>query len=378
MATTEELYAPKSTFSYYALTDTTNADGGYNSGGNTGQVYIGSLASTGTNPGSYVGVFGFPLYDFADRASIKGIESIKFSIYTTRHTDGYNGCVARIEYVGTSHVNYPALWRVGSSTEAMTLVEYDTAHYTTSDSATCTHFEDLIQNAVSGQYYYFRMVRESGMGAWLNDEEVRITITYSGTGAKAITPYIWAVPTTRHAYPETGMTAASSQSCVASTNSTYGSSYPVWRCFDRSTTTVPYASSTSASSLWVQLQMPKPLYSVKVTITNRNDRSDNIRGPIAGTIQGSNDGSTFTQIGSFSGRDGATQRGQSTITCTNSTTAYKYIRVNVTDWYPSGNNTYCAIGEIEISGYLVPETGGWIEADPYVYTADGWKTGIAI
>lgn len=117
--------------------------------------------------------------------------------------------------------------------------------------------------------------------------------------------------------------------------------------------------------------MPDALYDVTVTITNRGDRSDNIRGPIAGTISGSNDGSTFTQIGSFSGRDGATKGASSTITCTNSTTAYKYIRVTMSDWYPSGNNTYCAIGEIEIYGYLYRSTGDWHKATAYVANSSG-------
>ena len=118
--------------------------------------------------------------------------------------------------------------------------------------------------------------------------------------------------------------------------------------------------------------MPSALYDITITITNRNDRADNIRGPIAGTILGSNDGSNFTQIGSFSGRDGSTRAASSTITCNNPTIGYSYVKVQMSDWYPSGNNTYCAIGELEISGYTNPSTGGWTEAIPYVYNGSSW------
>lgn len=202
------------------------------------------------------------------------------------------------------------------------------------------------------------------------------TITTKG-GPTAATAYVWS--TTRHEveYPAAAMTSTSSQSCVASASSTYSSSYPVWRCFDNSTSSAAWASSASATGPWVKLKCPNKIYSVTVDIINRGDRSDNIRGPIDGVIEGSNDDSTWTEIGSFSGRDGATMKAQTTHTCTNHTVGYQYIRVRMTDWYPSGSHTYCAIGEINIRGYDMSTNGGWVQATPYLANSSGVYTAVS-
>ena len=118
--------------------------------------------------------------------------------------------------------------------------------------------------------------------------------------------------------------------------------------------------------------MPSALYDMTVTITNRGDRSDNIRGPIAGYIEGSNDDSNWDIIYTFSNRDGSTKAAATTYNCTNSSIGYSYVRVRMTDWYPSGNHTYCSIGEIGISGYDIPASGGYIPAEYKIRVNDNW------
>lgn len=199
---------------------------------------------------------------------------------------------------------------------------------------------------------------------------------YTGGSWKDASSYVYtSIGRTQYTYPAGAMNAATSQNCTASASSTYSSGYPAWRCFDNSTSTAAWASSESATGPWVKLKMPAKLYDITVTITNRADRNDNIRGPIAGYIEGSTDDSTWDIIYTFSGRNGSTKGASTTYTCTNTSKAYNYVRVRMTDWYPSGasNNTYCAIGEIDIKGYNYPTTAVWKPAVAYIYTNGAWK-----
>ena len=371
MASTS-IVAPSSKFSYFSLKTTGSENGGYSSSfEDSGRMYIGQSTASGENAGTNCGSFGILLYDIPDKDQITSITSIDFSIFTTNNTSGYNGCIARIEYIGTSYDSYPGIWRVGSSSDQISLEENATTHLTTNDATTCSNFLSLIQSAISGQYYYFRIVRESGQGAQLNTN-ITLTITYEIGNRRTPQAYIWTTSRSSLSYPISAMTSNSSQDCIATASSVYSSSYPIWRAFDKSITTVPWASSNSETNAWIQLQIPEILYDITIKITNRNDRANNIRGPIAGTILGSNDGLNFTQIGSFSDRDGSTRAASSTIACDNSTIGYSYIKIAMSDWYPSGNHTYCAIGEIEITGYNRPSTGGWAEATSYVYNNGAW------
>lgn len=371
MASTS-IIAPSSKFSYFSLKTVGSENGGYSSSfENNGRMYIGQATTTGENAGVNCGSFGIILYDIPNKDQITSIASIDFSIFTTNNTSGYNGCIARIEYIGTSYDSYPGIWRVGSSSDQISLEENATTHLTTNDATTCSNFLSLIQSAISGQYYYFRIVRESEQGAQLNTD-ITLTINYVSGNRRTPQAYVWTTSRTSLSYPISAMTSNSSQGCIATASSVYSSSYPIWRAFDKSSTTAPWASSNSEKNAWIQLQIPEILYDITIKITNRNDRANNIRGPIAGTILGSNDGLNFTQIGSFSDRDGSTRAASSTIACDNSTIGYSYIKIAMSDWYPSGNHTYCAIGEIEITGYNRPSTGGWAEATPYIYNNGAW------
>lgn len=181
------------------------------------------------------------------------------------------------------------------------------------------------------------------------------------------TTYVWGSKTTSYSYPIAAMTSNSSQSCVASASTEYSSNYRAYRAFDNSTTTKAWASSTSDTSPYIQLQMPQALCNLTFTITNRGDRDDHINGPLTGIFYGSNDGSTWTKIGTFTRSDGETKGGgTSTHSCTN-TTAYKYARVSISTWADDGSKFVC-IGELSISGTIT--TTGWQSAVPYVWTTD--------
>lgn len=149
--------------------------------------------------------------------------------------------------------------------------------------------------------------------------------------------------------PQGAMTSNSSLSCVASASSTYSSSYPAWRAFDASAAT-SWASSASESAPWIQLKMDVALTKIQVSVYSRSQNaSAGNHNPTAGTVQGSNDGSSWTQIGSYSGwtaKNDGTLLG--TIACNNAT-AYKYVRLNITS---RAGSDYAAVGYISIKGEI--------------------------
>ena len=147
-------------------------------------------------------------------------------------------------------------------------------------------------------------------------------------------------------YPAAAMTSNSSQGCVASASSTYSSSYSAWQAFDNEETK-SWASANDTGTQWIQLKMPQALKQITVEVHSRT--STNIANPVAGQVLGSNDGSTWTPIGSYSGWS-KTQRGGKLgeIVCNNDT-AYSYVRLTITDRSYAGQD-YVAIGYITITG----------------------------
>ena len=150
--------------------------------------------------------------------------------------------------------------------------------------------------------------------------------------------------------PAAAMTSNDSQGCIASASSTY-SGYPAYKAFDKSIETRnSWAAQNGVLSAWIQLQMDVALENIIVTITNRD--SDWIDDPDTGTIQGSNDGESWVDLCTFEGRDNATS-GHSTVHECNNSTAYCYVRINVSR--TNGGEGYVAVGDISIMGEL-PET----------------------
>ena len=149
--------------------------------------------------------------------------------------------------------------------------------------------------------------------------------------------------------PQGAMTSNTSLSCVASASSTYSSSYPAWRAFDGSAAN-SWASAASDAAPWIQLQMDVALSNIQVSVYSRSQNaSAGNHNPTAGTVQGSNDGSNWAQIGEYSGweaKNDGTLLG--TIVC-NNVTAYKYVRLNITS---RAGSDYASIGYITIKGEI--------------------------
>ena len=147
--------------------------------------------------------------------------------------------------------------------------------------------------------------------------------------------------------PQGAMTGNSSLSCNASASTTYSSSYPAWKAFNGSAAT-SWASTSSDSAPWIQLEMDVALANIQVSVYSRSQNaSAGNHNPTAGTVQGSNDGSSWVQIGTYSGwseKNDGTLLG--TIECGNDT-AYRYVRLNVTS---RAGSEYVAIGYISIRG----------------------------
>lgn len=115
--------------------------------------------------------------------------------------------------------------------------------------------------------------------------------------------------------------------------------------------------------------MPQALYNITITITNRNDSTGSVAAPLTGEIWASNDGSTYTQIGSYD-RSSATSAGASTSHSCGNQTAYSYVKVYSTTWNNSGS--YAAIGELGITGTDVPTGGGFVPTEPYVFNGSSF------
>lgn len=145
--------------------------------------------------------------------------------------------------------------------------------------------------------------------------------------------------------PVAAMTSNNSGGCIVTASTVYSSSYPVWKAFDYKLST-SWACSTSDTAPWIQIQVDVAMKNIAVKIFARN--SDYIQNPLAGNIQGSNDGSVWETIGSFSGWDStATGKLLGTVECNNAT-AYQYVRINITSH--GGSQNYVAIGYITVNG----------------------------
>ena len=221
---------------------------------------------------------------------------------------------------------------------------------------------------------------------WFNNSGGTITVTYTeseniqgspsfivdnnGNLANGKT-YVWKNANQRtYTFPETGMTSDDSQGCISQASTVYNNTEnPAWYAFNGTQSGAPWSSknANSESTPWLQLTFPKPLYNIKVGLYNRN--ADYDRGPIDGTIYGSNDGgTTLTAIGSFSGRTSGTGY-YSFIQCNNTNTSYTTVRMTATNWGNKSGNGVCSVGQMTITGTDIGTSGNWVEANSLV-----WKT----
>lgn len=119
--------------------------------------------------------------------------------------------------------------------------------------------------------------------------------------------------------------------------------YPIWYAFNGTTTDEnDQWCYTGGTAGWIQYRFVNPTIVNKVLITNRN-YSSNTCAIKNFTVQGSNDGSTWTNLGSFVKTDGALKP---EIFSFDNSTAYTHYRIEILDCY----GTAMGIGELQFYG----------------------------
>jgi hypothetical protein len=157
--------------------------------------------------------------------------------------------------------------------------------------------------------------------------------------------------------PTSAMTSNTAPSpYVADRSSRYGPKYEAFKAFNNAidgTYDAWVADSTDQTNPWIQLKMDTGLKSIYIVLKNRV-RGSLVNGVKSATIYGSDNGSTLTQIGTISGRNGASSGLVTTHYCNNHNDSYQYVRLVVHDWDRRGQSTdrYLAVGEIEVYGKL--------------------------
>lgn len=281
----------------------------------------------------YGGIYGVNIYTIGETNTngkwIDGKPIYRYVLKTTSTVDGGSGTVGHLpEDIDTLiYANGTLRDSVGSGNRrTLPFVYYGSSNWSVS--------------------YYIKdngeIVLQAG-SEYNGTKEIIIVVEYTKTTDEA-TNVIWTKAQTR---PLAAMSSNNSQGCVVSASSQYSSDYAPYRAFNKSADSNGWASKETSDEKWIQLQMDVALKDIVVTIYNRT-RSSSVNGPTTGTIHGSNDGSTWYQIGSFANRDGSTSGASSVHTCTNTDTAYKYVKLIVSN--PAQPNVYIGIGEIYIDG----------------------------
>ena len=175
-----------------------------------GSLYIGSAATINQSP--YAGIFEIKLNKLFNKKIAK-ITQINLC-FTMRNSDsGYNGCIAKISYIGknlgTNQFGNAAIWRVGSENDTVTLIEPSSnsnlvpSNFSTSDLTTCKEIKKLILESKTDDVYYFKIEkvadiddRKTGATSSTNVkieiiyEESNIRYYYNGSWKQCI-PYYY-------------------------------------------------------------------------------------------------------------------------------------------------------------------------------------------
>ena len=167
--------------------------------GFSGEMYIGESDTELSGFGDFGGIFQIPLGQIPKKKGIGKITGIGFEIKTTTTSSGYNGCTARIEYLGKNITSdkfvisqLPA-WRVGSNSERIKLNEGVTNSFLTEDSETCKNFRELFLEATEEDNHYFRIVRDvKSQGVYSKGHNnVKLIVHYKESNLKYYTNGQW-------------------------------------------------------------------------------------------------------------------------------------------------------------------------------------------
>jgi hypothetical protein len=193
-----------------------------------------------------------------------------------------------------------------------------------------------------------------------------------GSGIVIFTNASPSIPTSSE-YPPSAMTGNSSGGYTTSASSTnHATTFQIWKVHNKiigdegwhgnsseySSSTrdftgsfsTTYDGSSTVGGEWIQLQVPTAITITKIQIAPRNGSSDyENRCAGDGRILGSNNGSTWSNIGTFTGKT-YTLGNYTDITVTTST-SYTYFRIVITKLSGNSGQTTVNIGEINYFGF---------------------------
>lgn len=306
------------------------------------------------------------------------IDSATFYIYnastsSSTYAGYFIACLSQSYDTALTEGNYFA------QTETQSFTPSTAWHKWSFDVTSCFQYAQENWSGQAWQLWWIGTAGSSelGMNGYNNtsyDEKYApsFTVIIDSNMTQTATPYVWTTDPNSITYPAAKMTSNSSQSCVASCSSYYSSNYYAYMAFDKGASTKPWMCKATDSSPWLQLKMPEALYGISFSITNSQNTSNPVRAPLTGSFLGSNDGSTWTEIGTYT-RDNTSYGGTTTHACDN-TEAYQYVRVTISSFYNGTIGTnYTSIGELVITGSNIPPTGGWRRATAYVFNGSSWN-----
>ena len=146
------------------------------------------------------------------------------------------------------------------------------------------------------------------------------------------------------------LSSPNEQGCVLTASSEYSGSYQMEYAFNGLTNNY-WACAISDSQRWVQVQMPYALRNITVKLVSpQGSAVQTANVPVSGSFQGSNDGSSWAALGSYSGR--STAAGSVSTHALNNASGYKYLRISITSPGVS-SGVWTGFGDIRIEGEVV-------------------------
>ena len=143
------------------------------------------------------------------------------------------------------------------------------------------------------------------------------------------------------------LSSPNEEGCVLTASSEYSGGYQMEYAFNGLTNNY-WACAISDAQRWVQVQMPYALRNISVKLTSpQGSAVTTANVPVSGAFQGSNDGSSWAALGSYSGR--STAAGSITTHSLNNNTGYKYLRISITSPAASSGD-WTGFGDIRIEG----------------------------
>lgn len=146
------------------------------------------------------------------------------------------------------------------------------------------------------------------------------------------------------------LSSPNEEGCVLTASSEYSGNYQMEYAFNGLVNNY-WACAVSDAQRWVQVQLPYALRNITVKLVSpQGSAVQTANVPVSGSFQGSNDGSSWAALGSYSGR--STAAGSVTTHSLNNSTGYKYLRISITSPGAS-SGVWTGFGDIRIEGEVV-------------------------